>query len=145
MKDVISSSRTLVHLHRKTLSKITDADIDNQSKNRRIAELHVIINNINKSCAIKFLCHNFQKIIEEFKSKLNKNVYKGTTLENKLVTLQNEKADFIKREAQFKEEMDKIKRYHTSKQNEMVHQYKKLARDYQNLKKIYEKGRYLLF
>lgn len=69
-------------------------------------------------------------------------MYKGSTLENKLVTLQNDKADSVKREALFKEEMDKIKRYHTSKQNEMICQYKKLVREYQNLKKIYEKGEY---
>lgn len=43
LKDVIKSSRLLIHLHRKTLSKITDADIDNQSKSKKITELHVKI------------------------------------------------------------------------------------------------------
>lgn len=41
LKDVIKASRSLVHLHRKTLSKITDVDIDNQSKSKKIAELYV--------------------------------------------------------------------------------------------------------
>lgn len=61
LKDVISSSRSLVHLHRKTLSKITDADIDNQTKNRRIAELYVIGNYQNISFLLFFfLLENYR-------------------------------------------------------------------------------------
>lgn len=56
------------------------------------------------------------------------------------MALQNEKADLIKKETTLKDEMEKIKRYHTTKQNEIMHQYKKLMREYQHLKKIYEKG-----
>lgn len=41
LKDIIKSSRSLVHLHRKTISKITDVDIDNESKSKKIAELYV--------------------------------------------------------------------------------------------------------
>lgn len=37
--------------------------------------------------------------------------------------------------------MDKIRRYYQSKQNDSIHNYKQLARDYQNLKNIYEKSR----
>lgn len=43
MKDVITSFKSLIHLHRTILSKITDADIDHQSKNWRTAELQKII------------------------------------------------------------------------------------------------------
>lgn len=44
LKDVIKASRFLIHLHRNTLSKITDSEIDNQSKSKKITELYVKIN-----------------------------------------------------------------------------------------------------
>lgn len=55
--------------------------------------------------------------------------------------LQIEKADLIKKEVTLKEEIDKIKRYYVSKQNDIIYDYKKLGREYQNLKNIYEKSR----
>lgn len=56
------------------------------------------------------------------------------------MVLQNENACLGKRETVLKEEMDKLKRYHTMKQNEMLNQYKKIVKEYHHLKKIYEKG-----
>lgn len=40
---VITSCRSLVHLHRKTLLKITDSDLESQAKNRKISDIQVIL------------------------------------------------------------------------------------------------------
>lgn len=56
------------------------------------------------------------------------------------MVLQNENTELVKKEIILKEEIERIKIYHSSKQNEAIHQYKKLMRDYQHLKKICEKG-----
>lgn len=83
---------------------------------------------------------SFQKVIDDYKLKIKKRDNKSSNLQNQLTILKHENTALTKKETMLKEEMDTVKRYHTSKYNELMHQYKKVIREFQHLKKIFDKG-----
>ncbi|KAJ8975235.1 hypothetical protein NQ317_013982 [Molorchus minor] len=118
-KQVVSNARSLVHIHRSTLSNIKDLNIENKCKDTTQTELH--------------------KIIDNYKLKVIKYQEKISMMENQMIKLKHEKQEEIQEGIVLKEELGKNKRYHTSKQNELHRHIKKLTKENNILRESLDK------
>ncbi|XP_023026550.1 uncharacterized protein isoform X3 [Leptinotarsa decemlineata] len=76
------------------------------------------------------------KLLEDYKVKLGNYEEKIKALKNKLSSLTDEHTLLMKQETVLKSEMEKIKRYHISKQNELILHIKKMTKENQRLREI---------
>ncbi|XP_028137436.1 uncharacterized protein LOC114331945 isoform X2 [Diabrotica virgifera virgifera] len=112
-KELISSTRSLVQIHRNTLAQMKDTNIASQRNN--------IQNN------------HLYKVIECCQSKVNAYENKNAELKNRIDVLEDKLLEYKKKEANAKNEMDKIKRYQKEQNNDFIRQFKKLSEENKKL------------
>ncbi|KAG5874798.1 hypothetical protein JTB14_012434 [Gonioctena quinquepunctata] len=115
-QQVVSSARSLIQIHRKTLSQIKDVNIDNQCKSSKSNELY--------------------KLLDDYKSKLEKYEEKNHVLKKRINLMSDEHSMWKKQEDILKNEMERNKRFHASQQNELIMHIKKLKRENQRLREM---------
>ncbi|XP_023026549.1 uncharacterized protein isoform X2 [Leptinotarsa decemlineata] len=115
-QQVVNNARSLVQIHRRTLSHMKDVNVDNRINNSKSSDLY--------------------KLLEDYKVKLGNYEEKIKALKNKLSSLTDEHTLLMKQETVLKSEMEKIKRYHISKQNELILHIKKMTKENQRLREI---------
>ncbi|XP_072389805.1 uncharacterized protein [Diabrotica undecimpunctata] len=112
-KELISSTRSLVQIHRKSLAQMKDTNIASQRNNSKNNHLY--------------------KVIECCQSKINAYENKNAGLSNRIDVLEEKILEYKKREIDAKNEMDKIKRYQMEQNNDFVRQFKKLSEENKKL------------
>ncbi|KAJ8938636.1 hypothetical protein NQ318_015935 [Aromia moschata] len=81
-------------------------------------------------------CPKVHKIIDEYKLKLRKCEDKNYVLQNTVDKLRCDNKDILKKEDVMKDELEKNKRYHLSKQSDLQHLIKKLTMENQRLREM---------
>ncbi|CAH1179112.1 unnamed protein product [Phaedon cochleariae] len=113
-KQVVSGARSLIQIHRRTIAKMKDVNIDNRCKDTRSGELY--------------------KIIDDCKTDIDKAEEKNSALKNKMKALLQEISNLKKYERVLRTEMEQVKRINTAQQNQLTLEIKKLTRENQRLK-----------
>jgi chromosome segregation ATPase len=113
---VANNTLLLIHLHRKALLQITDTNISNVSKDTKNS--------------------NLEKNILSLKSKLKIVEDQNLKQERKLAKLNDECTKLHKTVSLHKIEMEKLKQYFKSKQNELTHHISNLKNENHHLREM---------
>lgn len=113
-KQVVSSSRSLVQIHRRTLSQMRDVNITVQTKNSNSNYL--------------------RKVVDDCNTKINMYEDKTGILQNKISVLEDKVTEHKKKETDMKNEIEKIKIYCNMKNGEYSRHIRQVSEENKRLK-----------
>ncbi|KAF7272520.1 uncharacterized protein LOC143198954 [Rhynchophorus ferrugineus] len=117
LNNVAQSSRNVVHIYRNAVCQIKDQNIEKKSKDIRNNEAYLQL--------------------DRYKEELDKSRENCAKLKNEVYKLEKKICNFQKKESDHKDEIKRVKTVYASKQHELEHSIRKLKKENDHLKEIF--------